>query len=201
MQAVRGREACYGVSPEHGCPGRFAELLQGLQGEEPGEVPGAAERGPAAEESGDSTRVGVVSEALSTGRETMEQGDVGRMSDPRHYLEQHPTPWRIIGGLALDHVDPNGKVDPNRKVKTAPVWGVVDANNVRVLPDCEPSTMVEELVDFINAVGPSLPRLMQISREEVMRREFERRWADIELTDGDKRRIADGVRERFGGGV
>ncbi|WP_297453282.1 hypothetical protein [uncultured Corynebacterium sp.] len=116
-----------------------------------------------------------------------------------HFLEKHPTPWRIIGGLTLDHVDPNGKVDPNRKVKTAQVWGVVDANNVLVLPNCEPSPMVEELVDFINTVGPSLPRLMKISQEEVMRREFERRWAGNEIAELYRQRVNESVRSRYPG--
>ena len=118
------------------------------------------------------------------------------------YAMEHPTPWRIIGGLALDHVDPNGKVDPNDKVKTAPVWGVVDANNVRVLPACEPSPMVEELVDFVNTLGPilpSLPRLMRVSQEEVMRRVVERRWGGIETAELYRHRVNESVRSRYPG--
>jgi hypothetical protein len=118
------------------------------------------------------------------------------------YVMEHPTPWRIIGGWAFDHVDPNDKVDPNGEVETAQVWGVVDANNVRVLPECEPSPMVAELVDFVNTLGPilpSLPHLMRVSQEEAIRREYERRWAGMKLTEEEKQRIKDNVRRKYPG--
>ena len=145
----------------------------------------------------------------------MEQGEVDSMSEPRHYLEQHPTPWRLVRRTAKDLPEDMRRsvlaggydeveCDPRRPDADV----IVDAFGNVVVETWDSESYasgfegdVRGLVDFINAVGPSLPRLIQISREEVMRREFERRWADIELTDGDKRRIADGVRERFGGGV
>ena len=70
----------------------------------------------------------------------------------QHFLEKHPTPWRIAGGHRLDGVwsDAVGRDDV---VKTSPVWEVWDANTARVLPPCEPSPQIEALVDFVNLVG------------------------------------------------
>lgn len=68
------------------------------------------------------------------------------------YLEKHPTPWHIAEGRRLDDVRRDGK-GRDDMVETSRVWEVRDANTARVLPPCEPSPQIKDLVDFVNLVG------------------------------------------------
>lgn len=110
------------------------------------------------------------------------------MKPPQHLLEKHPTPWHIAEGYRLDGMgsDVMGRDVMGRDdmVETSRVWEVRDANTARVLPPCEPSPLIEELVDFINALGPRLPRLIQLDIQEKMRGVM--RWENIERADEDE---------------
>lgn len=68
------------------------------------------------------------------------------------FLVAHPTPWHIAEGYRLDGAWRDG-VGRDDMVETSQVWEVRDANTGRVLPPCEPSLQIEDLVDFVNLVG------------------------------------------------
>lgn len=70
----------------------------------------------------------------------------------RAYLEAHPTPWHIADGYRLADVRRDG-MGCDDTVETSRVWEVRDANTARVLPPCEPSPQIKDLVDFVNLVG------------------------------------------------
>ena len=102
-----------------------------------------------------------------------------------HLLTKHPVPWEVatIGGT--DHI-----IDANGDIVLAPFTA-----------DGSPANLagVENLVEFINTLGPALPRLLQLDAEQKAAKAFQERWRKIELTEADKDRIRDRVRDRYPG--
>lgn len=84
-------------------------------------------------------------------------------------FEKHPTPWRL---MARHPRNPLGIVQQEF---------IVDANGREVLRaqhgDAQRDTWFEgdicSLVDFINAVGPAMPRLLRLDAEDRLRRAAE----------------------------
>lgn len=109
---------------------------------------------------------------------------------PQHFLEKHPIPWTII--------DRRQPVSPGEEGPIAlESWQVQDSNGDPVIVTCTPSDGVECLVDFINAVGGRLPRLIQLDVQEKMRDVCEMSWGNMELSDSEKQHIADSAKRNF----
>ena len=121
----------------------------------------------------------------------------------QHFLEKHPTPWRLVCQTAKN-LSPDlrdsilaNEYDDVRYVPHAPDRDViVDANGDTVVETWDGEGYasglqgyVRELVDFINAIGPRLPRLINLDLQEKARRNFDRQWKTRELTEEDKQRI------------
>lgn len=114
----------------------------------------------------------------------------------QHFLEQHPTPWRFIRETEL--LVPGAKAEliadgyhDVRQCSQEKRDVVEDANGNIVFASWDRDETasrfegdVRGLIDFINALGPRLPRLIQLDIQEKMRGVM--RWENIERADEDE---------------
>lgn len=100
-------------------------------------------------------------------------------------LQKHPVPWEIITDGGTDHI-----IDANGDIVLAPFTTTGEPVNL---------AGAENLVEFINVLGPALPRLLQLDVEQKAAKAFQERWRNIELTEADKDRIKATVRDRYPG--
>ncbi len=111
-----------------------------------------------------------------------------------HFLEKHPGPWRLVRQTAKN-LSPDlrdsilaNEYDDVRYVPHAPDRDViVDANGDTVVETWDGEGYASglqgdarDLVDFINIIGPRLPRLIQLDIQEKMRDVYKRRLGYIE---------------------
>lgn len=114
----------------------------------------------------------------------------------QHFLEKHPTPWRFICETDLsDSGEKSESIEYGyhdaRQCDHEKRDVVEDANGNIVFASWDRDETashfdgdVRGLVDFINALGPRLPRLIQLDIQEKMRGVM--RWENIERADEDE---------------
>lgn len=112
------------------------------------------------------------------------------------YLLTHPTPWHIAEGRKLDGMGRDG-AERDDMVQTSRVWEVRDANANSVLPPCEPSPKIKDLVDFVNALGAALHTIAQVEARQKVHDWYKGRAGT--LSEADKQRIMESARRRFRG--
>lgn len=103
----------------------------------------------------------------------------------QHLLQKHPVPWEVANIGGTDSI-----IDANGDIVLAPFTTTMEPANL---------AGAENLVEFINVLGPALPRLLQLDVERKAAKAFQERWRDIELTEADKDRIRGAVRDKYPG--
>ena len=115
------------------------------------------------------------------------------------YLLTHPTPWHIAEGRKFDGMGRDG-AERDDMVQTSRVWEVRDANANSVLPPCEPSPKIKDLVDFVNVVGAALHTIAQVEARQKVHDYWYKGRAGT-LSEADKQRIMESAKRRFSGPV